>query len=261
MIIAQNDIIHALSGFAVGLLVGLTGVGGGSLMTPLLIVLFGVHPATAVGTDLLYAGVTKTAGMLTHSIKQTIAWAIVFRLAIGSIPASIITLFVLSHFNLKAPGPAHFISAILGIALILTALTVLVRPIISKFLAQIMPQRSPARVLIITILTGALIGILVCISSVGAGAIGMTILILLYPDIKLEKLVGADIAHAVPLTLIAGAGHWLIGDVNSHLLLTLLIGSIPGITIGSLLITKIPAAALRTILAIILLIVGTRLLT
>ncbi|HQU02931.1 MAG TPA: sulfite exporter TauE/SafE family protein, partial [Acetobacteraceae bacterium] len=137
----------------------------------------------------------------------------------------------------------------------------LVRPIISKFLAQIMPQRSPARVLIITILTGALIGILVCISSVGAGAIGMTILILLYPDIKLEKLVGADIAHAVPLTLIAGAGHWLIGDVNSHLLLTLLIGSIPGITIGSLLITKIPAAALRTILAIILLIVGTRLLT
>ena len=248
--------VYSLSGFAVGVLVGLTGVGGGSLMTPLLVLLFGFHPATAVGTDLLYASITKTGGTLAHSLNRTVDWGVAGRLAAGSIPAAIVTLLLLHHYG--APSHAALISTTLGFALILTAISVAFRPWIAAFAARL-GEVSPRRVTVLTILTGMALGVLVTVSSVGAGALGVTALILLYPKLPTVKIVGSDIAHAVPLTLVGGIGHLWMGSVNGPLLASLLVGSIPGIIIGSQFSTRVPDRVLRPILAATLLLVGGRL--
>ncbi len=250
---------YSVSGFAVGLLVGLTGVGGGSLMTPLLVLLFGIHPDTAVGTDLLYAAVTKSVGTAVHSAHRSVDWRIVRRLASGSIPATAITVFVLSRTS-GTEGHAHLISVILGCALVLTAFSLFFRRQILAAAARFSPgqPRHPA---VWTVVVGASLGVLVSISSVGAGALGVTALILLYPTISTVRLIGSDIAHAVPLTLIAGLGHWYFGSVDTALLGSLLVGSIPGIILGSLLATRVPELVLRPMLACTLLLVGSRLVT
>jgi uncharacterized membrane protein YfcA len=251
--------LYSLSGLAVGFLVGLTGVGGGSLMTPLLVLVFGIHPATAVGTDLLYAAATKTVGTGVHGFKRTVQWDIVARLAAGSIPATVATMLLVHQTGGSRSG--GLITVTLGWALIVTAAAVLFRKQIVKALAGRAAHLSDTQATALTILLGAALGFMVSLTSVGAGALGMTVLLVLYPRADIAKLVASDIAHAVPLTLIAGLGHWMMGSVDWRLLISLLSGSIPGIVLGSLLSARTPDGVLRPILAATLVLVGVKLLT
>jgi hypothetical protein len=248
--------IYSVSGFAIGMLVGMTGVGGGSLMTPLLVLVFGVQPSVAVGTDLLYASLTKASGTVVHGLNKNVDWGVVGRLASGSLPAAAITLLLLHRYGSPAKGAV--ISTILGVALILTAASVAFRPWVVKQAARL-GEVSPQRQTVLTVVTGVALGALVTISSVGAGALGVTALILLYPKLPTARIVGSDIAHAVPLTLVAGLGHLWMGSVNVPMLASLLVGSIPGIVLGSQFSVRIPDRFLRPILAGTLLLVGGRL--
>jgi len=257
------DLLNAgyiISGFFVGTIVGLTGVGGGSLMTPLLMMVFGINPATAVGTDLLYAAITKSAGTLVHSLKNTVDWRITGRLAMGSLPATVATIFVLHQLDVNKPGTSGVISMSLGFALLLTAVALIFRSQLLLY-AQSRPQPAERTVKLATVLTGAILGVLVSISSVGAGALGVAALVFLYPRLPTVRIVGSDIAHAVPLTLVAGIGHWMLGSVNFELLGSLLIGSIPGVAIGSYFSTKLPERILRRALAVMLILIGGKLIS
>ncbi|MGH7024276.1 MAG: sulfite exporter TauE/SafE family protein [Caulobacteraceae bacterium] len=258
-LISHINAIYAISGLAISFLVGFTGVGGGSLMTPLLMLLFHVSPATAVGTDLLYAGVTRVFGTAVHGARGTVDWRIVGRMAAGSVPASALTLLIMAHFHAKSAPPHGIITYVLGGALILSAAAILFRRILLNALANCVGELAPGSRGGFTIALGAVVGLLVSLSSVGAGAIGVTVLLLLYPKLPAAKLVGSDIAHAVPLTLLAGFGHWLMGDIDFTLLGSLLVGAIPGIVIGSWLSSRAPDAVLRQILASTLALVGGRL--
>jgi len=259
------DPLYSFSGLVVGLLVGLTGVGGGSLMTPILVLLFRVHPATAVGTDLLYAAITKTVGTAIHGTKRAIDWKLVGLLALGSVPATLATVYGVQHFG-KPEVLSKLITSVLGYALFLTAALLLLRGVIRRYAekhqgeAQAKPEGAKRRV-VLTILTGLVLGFLVSLSSVGAGALGVTALILLYPRLPTLRIIGSDIAHAVPLTFIAGMGYFAIGKVDTSMLVALLIGSIPGIIAGSFLAPKLPEKALRIVLAIVLSLVGLKLIT
>ena len=250
--------LYAGSGLAVGIVVGLTGVGGGSLMTPLLVLLFGIHPATAVGTDLLYAGLTKIVGTAVHGSKGGINWRIVGLLTAGSAPASVATLLTLHSFGLQSNSSSAIISVMLGVGLLATAVSMVFR---NRLIAwgRGAGELASSRQAAMTVVTGATIGLLVSISSVGAGAIGVTALYFLYPRLSAREIVGSDIAHAVPLTLIAGSGYWALGSVDGTMLASLLVGSIPGIIIGSLSAPRIPDSVLRPILAAVLVLVGARL--
>jgi hypothetical protein len=252
------DPVYALSGLLVGILVGLTGTGGGSLMTPLLL-FFGIHPATAVGTDLLFTAITKIVGTLIHGFKGTIDWPLVGRLAAGSVPATVVTVLFLGYYQGNLSLVSHIITTTLGVAVLVTALTVMFRSWIVKQAAGDGTPRSARRSLTYTVLLGAMIGIVVSLSSVGAGAIGVTALLILFPAMPMGRLVGSDIAHAVPLTLIAGAGYWYLGSIDWALLSSLLVGSLPGIILGSLVASRVPDKVIRPILAIILTVVGLKL--
>ena len=252
-------LLYVLSGFCVGALVGLTGVGGGSLMTPVLILLFGAHPAAAVGTDLLYAAVTKTGGTLIHGLSGTVRWRVVARLASGSVPATAATLFVLSRISLTEAGGARLVSTVLGSALLLTAIVLVFRSQVEDWYRRHIGELSERRTSWLTVLAGASLGVLVSISSVGAGALGVTMLVLLYPRLPIGQIVGSDIAHAVPLTLLAGIGHWLIGSVDLGIIGWLVTGSLPGIVAGSTLAVRTPERVVRFTLAAVLVIVGSRL--
>ena len=254
------DPAYSAAGFAVGTLVGLTGVGGGSLMTPLLILLFGIHPSVAVGTDLLFAAATKSAGTTAHGMSQTVDWRITRNLALGSVPATFATLVALHWFGAPTRATEHLMSVALGIALLLTAAVTLARARIVEYAGRKLRPMPPRRVTVLTVLTGLVLGVVVSLSSVGAGAIGVTALILLYPGVPVARIVGSDIAHAVPLTLIAGMGHWYLGSVDLGLLTSLLLGSLPGIVLGSTLAARVPEMVLRPVLATALLLVGSRLL-
>ncbi len=252
------DWIYPLSGFVVGGIVGLTGVGGGSLMTPLLVLVFGISPATAVGTDLLYAAITKAGGVFVHGRKGSIAWRTVALLAAGSIPASLVTTWLMHRFLHDVALANAIIKGTLGVALLLTAVAIIFRAHIvawSKALAWPKPEHiAPA-----TVFTGAVLGILVTISSVGAGAVGVAVLFFLYPTLPTVKIVGSDIAHAVPLTLVAGLGHASLGTVDYWLLASLLVGSLPGIWVGSHLAQRLPERWLRPALATMLVLIGGKL--
>lgn len=256
------NLMYPVTGFAVGTIVGLTGVGGGSLMTPLLVLLFGVNPSVAVGTDLLYAAVTKAGGTLAHSLKGTVDWKITRALAIGSLPAAALTLWLVSTYAPGGLGGAKsLISFALGIALLLTAASLIFRKKLQAFALRHAPlQPNPSRTFWLTVVTGAILGALVSISSVGAGALGVTALFFLYPSLPAHRVVGSDIAHAVPLTLVAGVGHWILGSVDWFLLGSLLVGSLPGIWIGSHVSTKVPEKVLRPILAGMLVLIGSKLI-
>lgn len=264
---------YTVSGFLVGLLVGVTGVGGGSLMTPLLVFLFGFKPSVAVGTDLLFAAITKTSGVWVHHGKHgSVDWRIVGWLASGSLPMAGITLYVIKHLMSVGKEITGAITFTLGIALLLTSLSLIVRSILirrSEKLGIIKDEEStednsgrfkhmqiPA-----TILIGAVLGVLVTLTSVGAGALGTVALLYLYPRMSTLKIVGTDLAHAIPLTTVAGIGHLSLGNVDVVLLVSLLIGSLPGIWIGSHLSAKIPERFLRPTLATILLLIGVKFVT
>ena len=244
-----------------GALIGLTGVGGGSLMTPLLVLMFGFHPATAVGTDLLYASVTKSVGTVVHHKGETVDWKIVGALACGSVPAAILTLSAMAYFGVTGAQSSLVLNLLLGVALLLTGLAVLFRPWILRWAGGHINALDAGRVTRLTVIIGATLGVLVSITSVGAGALGTTALLIIYPKLPVARIAGSDIAHAVPLTLIAGVGHWLMGSVDVTLMLSLLAGSIPGIIVGSLLATRSSDAVLRPVLAVTLLVVSVRLLT
>jgi uncharacterized protein len=250
---------YSIAGFIVGALVGVTGVGGGSLMTPILILLFGVSPATAVGTDLLFAAATKTVGSLVHGFNKTIEWRVVRRLATGSLPATALALVALSQLQMSAGGARHVITAVLTLALLLTAGALIARNRISALYADRLGRLDERSIAALTVAMGAVLGILVTFSSVGAGAIGVTALVFLYPRLSMARVVGSDIAHAVPLTLVAGLGHGAMGSVDLHTLLSLLVGSFPGIFVGSSISARVPDLVLRYVLAAVLIIVGARL--
>jgi len=254
------NLAYSAAGVLVGVLVGLTGVGGGSLMTPLLVLVFGFTPTTAVGTDLLYASATKTVGTSVHNSRGTVAWNVVGWLALGSMPMALLTLFALGGAAAKHDDVAKLITFLLGIMLVLTALGTYFRPMIVDRFAPFFERIPRWRISALTVLLGMVLGVLVPLTSVGAGALGMTALLILYHDVPVNRLVGSDIAHAVPLTLLGGAGHWLLGTVDVSLLVSLLIGSIPGIIVGSLLATRAPDRILGPILATTLALVGIKLL-
>lgn len=240
-------------GFAVGLLVGLTGVGGGSLMTPLLTLLFGVSPSAAVGTDLAFASVTKVSGTFVHRFSGTVNWQIVRRLSYGALPAAVFAALALNHFGALTPEIGQFIRYSIAVSVSLTVVALLFRGRMLNWLNARPDRHLQGRPLAaLTIFTGALLGTLVTVSSIGAGAIGATLLVMLYPRLSAAEIVGTDIAYAVPLTAIAALGHWWLGSIDWQLLATLLLGSIPGITIGSLAAHAIPEKFLRGLLATML---------
>jgi uncharacterized protein len=251
--------LYVLSGFAVGTLVGFTGVGGGSLMTPILILVFGIHPATAVGTDLLYASATKSVGTFVHGFNRNIEWRVVWRLAMGSVPMTALTILALYFLKVDSAFTQALVTKVLGVALLFTSLSLFFRDPLMRLYDRRFGQLPEPLVRNLTILTGAVLGVLVPISSVGAGAIGVTALILLYPTMPAPRIVGSDIAHAVPLTLIAGLGHWLVlGSIKWMMLQSLLAGSLPGIILGSVLSARTPEVIVRFALGITLVLVCAR---
>lgn len=255
--------LYSLSGLVVGALVGITGVGGGSLMTPLLVLLFGVHPATAVGTDLLYAAITKTAGTAVHGMHGRVNWKIVGSLAAGSVPAALLMLWLMAGVDRKSIGVTSTITTALGWLLVMTAIMLVFRGQILGFARRAIGDRmppKPATIAVFTIVLGFVLGVLVTLTSVGAGALGVTILLILYPRLDVREIVGSDIVHAVPLTLIGGMGYWIIGEIDWAMLLALLAGSIPGIIAGSLLAPKLHERTIRIVLAVTLAIVAWKLL-
>lgn len=252
--------IYVLSGFAVGFLVGMTGVGGGALMTPLLILLFHIHPATAVGTDLIYASITKSCGSLVHGLARNIDWRIVGALALGSVPASLVTLLVLYLFKVDPATLDILTTRVLGFALLATALTLVFRTYLLDSYSRRVGTLSGRQTFRFTVATGVALGVLVSISSVGAGALGVTALIVLYPGLRVVKIAASDIAHAVPLTLVAGVGHLMAGGIDLTVLVSLLAGSLPGVVLASLFAPRMPDFALRLVLAATLTISGLRLL-
>jgi uncharacterized membrane protein YfcA len=251
---------YSIAGFAVGAIVGLTGVGGGSLMTPLLVLVFGVPAVTAVGTDLLYAGFTKVGGAVSHGIKGHVDWRVAGLLAAGSVPGTALAIATLAMLPPASASTRIVVSTALGIMLVLTALALALR---SQLLAWASSRGDRGWIAshraLATIATGAFIGIAVTFSSVGAGAVGVTALVLLFPALATLRIVGTDIAHAVPITLLAGLGHAWLGNVNWWLLASLLIGSLPGILVGSHLAARIPERVLRHSLIAVLVLAGTKL--
>ena len=290
----MNDLYFVLAGFFVGTVVGLTGVGGGSLMTPILIFFLGIKPHLAVGTDLLFAAVTKSSGTYSLWRKKLVPWRVVLTLCMGSVPASLITLYVLNEVGTDTQETQHFITHTLGVALLFTALSLLYKALKSPKKASIsigaqaalMAQASEetprktetqgqasqqagdlqyevdpslAKHPLLTVVFGMLIGSLVTLTSVGAGAIGVTVLMILYPRLPLPRIIAADIAYAVPLTLVAGLGHASIGSVDWPLLAKLILGSVPGILLGAHLVTKTPERVIRLLLSVLLTWAGSKL--
>jgi hypothetical protein len=257
------DWMNAVAGFAVGVMVGVTGVGGGALMTPILVLLFGVAPAAAVGTDLWFAAITKLVGGTAHHRKGSVDWQVFRRLSLGSLPTSVITLTWL-HYSGAAQVRQGLILNALGGVLLLTSLAVIFKKqthAVGERLRATAPERFRAAQPPMTVVAGVVLGFLVTLTSVGAGALGAVMLLYLYPRrMTPVRLVGTDIVHAIPLTIVAGTGHLMMGNVDLPLLGNLLLGSIPGIVAGTLLGSKAPEKLLRVLIAIVLMAVGVKLL-
>ena len=255
----MDILFYVLAGAGVGLAIGLTGVGGGSLMTPLLI-LFGFPYHIAIGTDLLYAAATKAGGMASHRRQGNINWQLTLRLALGSVPATLLTLLLLKTVFGDANAYKPLLTTSLGIMLILTSAVLILKPHLQRHTSEA-PENARSRKspVVLTVLMGVFLGVFVTLSSVGAGAIGTAILMLLYPALQARQVVGTDIAHAVPLTLIAGLGHMaVLGNVDFLLLACLLVGSLPAVNLGARLSSNLPHRFLQPILATILMALGVK---
>jgi uncharacterized protein len=258
------DLAYVFAGFFVGVVVGLTGVGGGSLMTPILIFFFGVKPYMAVGTDLLFAAFTKMGGTVSFDRQRVVPWRVVGLLSVGSIPACMVTLGFLRRVGPASAQVQSLMTTALGLTLLLTAAAMLYKAVrgqqVPRHLAAADEDRaSTPRHWSLPVLFGALIGIFVTLTSVGAGAIGVTVLLLLYPLLPLPRIVAADIAYAVPLTLVAGLGHASLGSVDWPLLAKLQVGSLPCIWLGSRLTHHTPDRVIRSLLSVLLAWAGTKL--
>jgi uncharacterized membrane protein YfcA len=252
---------NTVAGFGVGLLVGLTGVGGGSLMTPIMILIFGIAPSTAVGTDLWFAAITKIVGGWVHGKKGTVDYQILRRMFYGSIPAAILTLLWLRMSGIEQ-SHNQLMFKTLGVTLILSSVAAVFRKRFHAF-GQRMRGAKPIEFKtlqpVLTVLAGAILGFLVTFTSIGAGALGAVMLLYLYPlRLTASSLVGTDIVHAIPLTILAGTGHLLLGNVNYGLLGNLLIGSIPGIVLGALASTYAPEKIVRSAISVMLALLGAK---
>ena len=241
----MHDFAFIFAGFFVGIVVGLTGVGGGSLMTPILIFFFGVKPYLAVGTDLLFAAFTKMGGTVSLARQRLVPWRVVVHLCAGSIPAALLTLYVLHTVGPADPAVQRVMTSTLGVALLLTAAATLFKAVRGKQAPRSLPDSQLAQALrprhwALPLLFGAVIGTLVTLTSVGAGAIGVTVLLILYP-------------------LVAGLGHASLGSVDWALLARLLAGSLPGIWVGSHLMSRTPERLIRSVLSLLLAYAGTKL--
>ncbi|ENV47884.1 hypothetical protein P255_01648 [Acinetobacter brisouii CIP 110357] len=252
-----------LAGMLVGFCVGITGVGGGSLMTPMLISLFKIEPHIAIGTDLIYASISKFCGSIVHAKKFNVVWPIVSWLALGSIPASFATHWVLEHYLSHSSEYKAVLTMVLGFMLTLTGISIIFRSKIEKLFNRFRKKEPQSTELILTgkrriyvVLMGIVLGVFVTLSSVGAGAFGVMALILLFPNLPMIRIIGSDVAHAVLLTFVAGIAHMSSGNVDFHLLGWLLIGSIPAIIFGTLISSKLPEKMIRKILGITLLLLG-----
>ncbi|OIU87627.1 MULTISPECIES: sulfite exporter TauE/SafE family protein [unclassified Acinetobacter] len=258
-----------LAGVLVGFCVGVTGVGGGSLMTPILISLFRIEPHIAIGTDLLYAAISKFCGSFVHAKKMNIVWPIVIWLAVGSIPASFATHWVLDNYLSQSTHYKAVLTMVLGFMLTITGLSILFRnqienlfnkyrkqelPDMTQDLEKVKLQAKEKRVAII--IMGIILGIFVTLSSVGAGAFGIMALVVMFPNLPMIRIIGSDVVHAVLLTLVAGLGHMSSGNVDFMLLMWLLVGSIPAIIVGTLLSSRMPEKLIRKILGITLFALG-----
>ncbi|MBL8329788.1 MAG: sulfite exporter TauE/SafE family protein [Rubrivivax sp.] len=251
------DPLAPLSGFLVGAIVGMTGVGGGSLMTPLLMGVFKLNPAVAIGTDLWFAALTKSGGSWAHWSHGQVDRRITLLLLGGSLPAAAFTIGLM-HLTGITKGWASALTFSLGIALLLTAVAVFFKPTWQRLGLWLERWLTPARKPAFTVAAGAVLGVLVTLSSIGAGALGATLILLLYPRLPTLRLVGTDIAHAVPLTLLAGIGHATLGHVDWGLLAALLLGSLPGIWLGAQLARRLPERLVRTLLSLSLITAGLK---
>lgn len=262
----MHELAFVFAGFFVGVVVGLTGVGGGSLMTPILIFFFGVKPYLAVGTDLLFAAFTKMGGTIKLARSKHIDWPVVLNLSAGSIPAALITLYVLHTMGAASQTVQKVMTTALGLALLLTAAATLYKVLRGKATPTTITKGEEAaaarpRHWGLPVFFGSIIGTLVTLTSVGAGAIGVTVLMILYPLLPLPRIVAADIAYAVPLTLVAGFGHASLGSVDWPMLVSLLAGSLPGIWVGSHLMHKTPDRVIRSMLSVLLAYAGLKLIS
>lgn len=261
----MQEFAFVFAGFGVGLIVGLTGVGGGSLMTPVLIFFFGVKPYLAVGTDLLFAAFTKLGGTASLARQRLVPWPVVAQLCAGSIPAALIALWVLRQLGPDSARVQHIMTTTLGAALLLTAAATAYKVLVFSQPRRSEPQSHDAAAALkarhwsLPVLLGAVIGTMVTFTSVGAGAIGVSVLLLVFPLLPLPRIIAADIAYAVPLTLVAGLGHASLGSVDWPLLAQLLAGSLPGIWIGSRLVTRAPERLIRSALSVLLAWAGAKL--
>ena len=235
---------YILAGAGVGLAVGITGVGGGSLMTPLLL-LFGFPPHIAIGTDLLYAGIAKSTGVYMHARRGNVNWQIMGAMAAGSLPASLITIWALSNFE-HPDNYQHILTSTLGVMLMMTAIVIIFR---KRLHGLLKPDLSEKQGTIAIFICGVVLGVFVTLTSVGAGALGTAMMMLLFPAMAARNVVGTDLAHAVPLTLVAGLGHVLLGNVDYYLLTGLLLGSIPAIYVGTKVASFVPNKVLQPVLA------------
>jgi uncharacterized protein len=247
--------LYPVVGLVVGLIVGLTGVGGGSLMTPTLVFLFKVPLDIAIGTDLIFASLTKMSGVVAHGVRGNVNWRIVTRLGAGSLPASVVTIFVMSQFKAQGKPLDGIILPLLGFSLVATASAVMLRKRILAAGGKLFEITNETANRLVTIV-GVVLGVMVTLTSVGAGAIGVAALMLLYPKLRGAEVVGSDLAHAIPLVTVAGLGHLQLGNIDYRLLLGLLVGSIPGIYIGSMISSRLPEVMMRRILAGVLLVMG-----
>ncbi|OTG62007.1 hypothetical protein B9T29_09760 [Acinetobacter sp. ANC 3903] len=264
-----GSIEYILAGVLVGFCVGITGVGGGSLMTPILISLFKIEPHIAIGTDLLYAAISKFCGSMVHAKKMNIVWPIVIWLAVGSIPASFATHWVLENYLSQSSSYKSVLTMVLGFMLTLTGVSIIFRGHIERFftkfrkdepldmtqdLEKVNFQAKNKRAYIV--IMGIILGVFVTLSSVGAGAFGIMALVLMFPNLPMIRIIGSDVVHAVLLTLVAGLGHMSSGNVDLHLLGWLLVGSIPAIVVGTLISSRLPEKIIRKILGITLFALG-----
>ncbi|WCM90350.1 sulfite exporter TauE/SafE family protein [Acidovorax sp. NCPPB 3576] len=264
----MHDLAFVFAGFAVGLIVGLTGVGGGSLMTPILIFFFGVKPHLAIGTDLLFAAFTKMGGTVSLARQRLVPWKVVGLLCAGSVPAALLSLWALQVMGPGSSAAQRIMTTTLGVALLLTAAAMLYKAFVFSPARQAADNVARAnagddaarpRHWSLPVLLGAVIGTLVTFTSVGAGAIGVTVLLMVFPLLPLPRIIAADIAYAVPLTLVAGLGHASLGSVDWPLLVQLLAGSLPGIWLGSRLVSRAPERLIRSALSVLLAWAGAKL--
>ena len=250
------EVFYSIAGLFVGFIVGLTGIGGGALMTPILILGFGIPPVMAVSTDLLYASITKCGGMVSYARKKLVDWRVVLLLLAGSVPGSLLALRFMSGLGEHA-SMEHLINLTLGFSLVLTSIAVFFRSRITALTAN-RKRISGTPLAIITMLAGLFLGVMVTLSSVGAGALGTALLIVFYPRMSMASIVGTDLVHAVVLTGVAAAGHYQMDNINLELLKFLLLGGIPGVLAGSYLGTRLSSSMMQPVMGILLLLIGLR---